>query len=399
VTGREPTTIDAAPLTADGRATALVIEDEAGWDAIARDWAFLHARARAATPLDRVWLRTWWRVYRSAFHEPALRIVTIWRSRELVGALPLFVHGESRRRFGVRHLRMLSTGEAEFEETCPDHLNLLALPGEEELCATHAWQAIDRMSWDHLELLDLDDRSALLAGNVAPSTARRFPRGTCPVADLTGGFESYLRRLSSNGRAQARRLLREGERACVQFEMVRGDCATDAFCDLILLHQNRWERASKPGVFVAQRFVEFHRALLAKWTPTDRAVLARLSIASGPVAVLYGFVTGSTFEFYQSGVMLDAPGLRSAGNLCHLLLMKALAERGIATYDFLRGAAAYKKRLATHETRLSGIEMWRPTLRTTALRSAQLALCAVRAACRRWSRPLTIDRDIVGGER
>jgi CelD/BcsL family acetyltransferase involved in cellulose biosynthesis len=365
-----------------------VIQDERGWDAIDGDWDRLHAvSATASAPLDFAWLRRWWRVYRDAFREPSLRIVTVWRASTLVGALPLFVHREGDGPFGVRCLRLLSTGEAEAEETCADYLDLLSRPGDEALCARRMWQAIDAMAWDHLELLDIDERSALLTPNTLPLTARRSSRGCCPVADLSGGFEAYLQRLSPNGRAQSRRLLREGERAGVRFEIVGADAWRQAFDDLIRLHQDRWAGDGKAGVFAASRFVEFHRSLVAQWVP-ERAVLARLSHASGPLAVLYGFLSRSTFEFYQSGVRFDAAGLRSPGTLCHLLLMRALAERGVTAYDFLRGAAPCKKRLATRENQLSAVEIWRPTLRAVAYRSARLASDTVRAGVRRLPVPL-----------
>ena len=367
---------------ADSIAVRVVVDEE-GWDAIGRDWDRLHAVSpTASAPLDLAWLRSWWRVYRTAFREPSLRIVTVWRSSTLIGALPLFVHRDGDGPFGVRCLRLLSTGEAEAEETCADYLDLLSLPGDETLCAQRMWQAIDAMAWDRLELLDIDERSGLLAGDTLPLTARRFSRGPCPIADLSGGFEAYLQRLSPNGRAQARRLLREGERAGVRFEIVHAEARDEAFDDLIRLHQDRWARDGKAGVFAAPRFVEFHRALVAQWVP-ERAVLARLSHASGPLAVVYGFLSRSTFEFYQSGVQHESNELRSPGTLCHLLLMRALADRGITAYDFLRGASTYKKRLATRENRLSAVEIWRPTLRAVAYRSARLASATVRAGVRK----------------
>src|SRR5262249_40577316 len=155
-------------------------------------------------------------------------------------ALPLFVHRDAR--FGVRHLRLLSTGEAEHEETCPDYLDLLSHPGDETICAQRAWREIDRMTWDHVELVNLDARTALLEPDATPPDARRVSLGACPIADLSGGFEAYLQRLSANGRAQARRLIREGERAGARFEIADAGSLSGAFEDLMRLHQERWMR-------------------------------------------------------------------------------------------------------------------------------------------------------------
>jgi len=357
----------------DGHVTSRVIQQAAEWDAIRREWEELYtACPTAATALDHAWLRTWWRVYQPSIQAASLRVVTVWRASTLIGVCPLYSHRENRGLHGVRHLRIVSTGEAEFEETCPDYLNILSLPGEDSLCARVVWREIGRMAWDHLELLHLDASSPLLLPWVLPPNTHPFSMGACPVADLTGGFEAYLHRLSSNGRQQARRLLREGDLAGVRFEIVGIDQAADVFSDLIRLHQARWARDGQPGVFAAPRFTEFHRHLIARWLPTGRAVLARLSLHARACAVLYGFVTGSKFDFYQSGVDVTTGSLRSPGNLAHLLLMKALIERRITAYDFLRGSSSYKKRLATGERHLSGVEIWRPTLQAAAYRSVRL---------------------------
>ena len=245
------------------------------------------------------------------------------------------------------------------------------------------WQAVGLMDWDHLEFLDLPKATPLLGNQSVPSDAQRFTRGKCPVADLTGGFEAYLQQLSPNRRQQARRLIREGERASAHFEVVGIDQVSGAFDDLVRLHQERWNTDGKPGVFGALRFVEFHRDIVSQWLPVGRAVLARLSLATEPVVVLYGFVTGQKFDFYQSGVRLEPTGpLRSPGNLAHLLLIRALADRGVTAYDFLRGESSYKEGLATRRNELIGIRIWRPSLRTAIYRLVRLAARGVRKGLR-----------------
>jgi CelD/BcsL family acetyltransferase involved in cellulose biosynthesis len=84
-------------------------------------------------------------------------------------------------------------------------------------------------------------------------------------------------------------------------------------------------------------------------------VLAVLRIADEPLAVIYGFVHGRKFDFYQTGARLTDGPLRSPGISAHLMLMERLADEGVKTYDFLRGSAAYKTRLATNEVPLSGL--------------------------------------------
>jgi len=352
-----------------------VIQDGPEWDAIRDEWDALHASSPySSTALSFDWLRGWWRVYGNFYGTGGLRIVTVWRGSRLVGALPLYLDCGAGGSLGGRHLQFISTGEAEHEETCPDYLNLLCLPGEESACVDSMWERVGRMAWDRLEFLDLSEDSPLLLARNIPFTLQRFSRGSCPLSDLGGGFEAYLARLSSNARQQSRRLLREGERAGAHFELVGVEQAADVFIHLVKLHQQRWTLEGKPGVFASPRFTEFHRNLIGQWLPSGRAVLARLSLAGEPLAVLYGFVSGKKFDFYQSGVQRETGGLlKSPGNLAHLLLMRSLAEQGVTAYDFLRGSSPYKKRLATRENQLVGVRVWRPTPRAAISRLVRLA--------------------------
>ncbi len=355
--------------------TTRIIREVGEWDAIRDDWNTLYSSSPySSVPLDFVWLRGWWRVYGPLYGNAGLRIVTVRRGSRLVGAIPLYVSRGMGGSFGTRHLRFISTGEEEHEETCPDYLNLLCLSGEEAVCADAVWREVARMDWDHLEFLDLMEDSPLLRGITLPHNARSFSRGSCPIADLAGGFEAYLKRLSLKSREQARRVLREGERAGAQLELVDAEQAAGAFDDLVRLHEERWTLDGKPGAFAAARFTEFHRNLIQEWLPSGRAVLARLSFAGVPAAVLYGFVNGLKFDSYQLGARREPGSLvHSPGILANLLLMRALTERGVTAYDFLRGSSSYKRRQATRENHLVGVQMWRPTLRAAVHRSGQLA--------------------------
>jgi hypothetical protein len=358
----------------DNAVNVRVVDSDAEWDHLELDWSCLFRLATepsAALRFD--WLRTWWRVYGQVYggEDGGLKLLTMWRRSSLVGVLPLY-RMAARRLFGLRCIGFLSTGEAEYEETCPDYLNLLCLPGEESACLEAICATLGEWTWDQLRLVDLPDGSplmhldgrALRAGMVQTTS-----RGSCPVADLQGGLESYLGRLSANSRQQVRRLLREGGGAGAILELAHMHDWDQFFDDLVRLHQERWTSQGKPGCFASSRFTEFHRFLIEKWIPTGEAVLARLSVRGKPVACLYGFVTRSRFEFYQSGVRLQDDMLRSPGNLAHLMLMKRLLERGVTQYDFLRGAHTYKARLATACKPLVSICAWRRTVRSAVFRS------------------------------
>lgn len=367
----------------DSLVSAQIISDEAAFAQLKPEWSELFAAsAQAATPLQFDWLEAWWQIYGPAYGarngmpgNGSLRVVTVRRGDRLIGGLPLYAKCSRGSALDVRRLSFLSTGEDEHEEVCPDYLNFLCLPGEEETCVDELSRILPQLNWDQLELPELPENSPLiehrhLFNGLGPGEL--IPRGNCPIANLEGGFHAYLQRLSSNSRQQARRLLREAESCGVQFEIASAGNAGQFFDELIGLHQARWNAEGKSGCFAAARFTAFHRALIGKWVATGQAILARLSLNGETVAVLYGFATGSKFDFYQCGVNTDQAGpLRSPGNLAHLLLMQHVCHRGLTTYDFLRGDSSYKTRLATGHNDLVTLQIWRHSFRATVYRSSK----------------------------
>lgn len=380
---------NAAPLASrppDQSIVTRVIQEVKEWHAIRREWDELYSSSPTASPaLDFTWLQTWWHVYESGLRVPELRVVTVWRGTRLIGAMPLYTYQDTTEPFRLRRLGFLSTGEAEAEETCADYLNILVAATEEAACVDAVWRAVGLMKWDHLQLLDIPEDTPLLKLGSVPPGARVITRGKCPIADLRGGFDAYLDKLSPSRRQHNRRLIRAGERAGANFEIADSSTSDEAFDDLVRLHQERWNADGKPGVFAAPRFLEFHRSLVRQWLPTGKALLARLTLDSTTAVVLYGFVTGEKFDFYQSGVQVDSTSpVKSPGTLAHLLFMRSLAERGITSYDFLRGTSTYKERGATEVAELIEIQIWRLNTRAVLYR----AIRALWRACRKLTRPL-----------
>jgi CelD/BcsL family acetyltransferase involved in cellulose biosynthesis len=375
-----------------------IIRDSDQWDNLANDWNVLAASSdRAAAPLEFAWLRRWWQEYGQTYgiQGTGLRIISVWRDGQLSGVLPLYESRVGGSALGVRRLQFLSTGEAECEETCPDYMNALCRVGEEAECLRAFWATLRQIPWEYLDLLDVPSGVPLLDKQNLPDWVSQWEvsaRGTCPIANLDGGFDAYLQRLSANTRQQARRQLREAEKEGVKFELASETNMEQMFDELVQLHQSRWAAEGKPGCFAAQRFTSFHRSLAREWVPSGRAVLARLSLADEPVAVLYGFVNRSKFEFYQSGIKTTASGrLRSPGNLAHLKLMSRMSDGGVDTYDFLRGSSSYKERLATTSIPLYRVRVWRSTVRAGVHRS----IIALKDKTRSMARKM-LRRDGVG---
>jgi CelD/BcsL family acetyltransferase involved in cellulose biosynthesis len=350
-----------------------VLRDVTEWDRIEEEWNELFlASPSASPPLHFDWLRQWWRVYGGVYGQEGrgLRVIIVRRGEHLIGAMPLYqsLRGPVVR---TRRLEFLSTGEREFEEICPDYMDLLYRPGEADLCldAIAGWLLGDgRGDWDEVLLRDVSEESPLAgwwAGAEDGCRRKTAGRGMCPIANIAGGLDAYWGRLSANMRQHSRRLLRLARGAGAELTVAAGPAAADVFFeDMVRLHQERWRAAGKAGCFAAARFTEFHRTLCRSWAPQGRAVLARLGTGDRPLAVIYGFVIGRKFDFYQSGVVHETGGaVQSPGTVALLLLMDHLAQRGIELFDFLRGESFYKQRLATQARLLVEIRLFRPGVR------------------------------------
>jgi CelD/BcsL family acetyltransferase involved in cellulose biosynthesis len=358
------------------------------WDALEPQWRQLfQASSRPATALRWEWLRTWWDVYgpKYAAGRDALRIITVFRGDQLTAALPLYLARHASFPLQATCLRFLSSGEDEAEETCADYLDLLCLPGCEEECLAAIAPALAGLEWDYLDLPEVSAGSPLLRLAGHGLAAKVESRGVCPTADLSGGMDAYLGRLSSRTRQHARQYLRAAERHGFVLDIADEAQANGFFQDLIDLHQARWTAAGRPGCFAARRFHKFHEHLTQRLLPSGEVILARLSHQDQPIALLYGFVTAGKFDFYQSGTTIQPPEtLKSPGVTCQLLLMARLIERHVHTYDFLRGSSFYKERLATGQTPMFRIHATRSNLRTLTGAATRM----VRGAARRVRRAL-----------
>lgn len=213
--------------------------------------------------------------------------------------------------------------------------------------------------WDVLDLHDLraDDPFLESLGESFPSTSLQIlQRGSCPRANIEGGTLALLDRLSPKVRKYGRRLLRQLDEGQIDFRVADStDQSQQMFDDLVDLHERRWKEAAKPGAFSSAPFVKMHQNLLNAWTENRLAYTTGLYRPDGrALAVLYGFVVGTEFHFYQSGVdhgatdVVDTPGTALI-----LRTIDYLANTGIMRFDFLRGSQPYKLKHSTEEVAMA----------------------------------------------
>jgi CelD/BcsL family acetyltransferase involved in cellulose biosynthesis len=261
-----------------------------------------------------------------------------------------------------RTLHLGTAGEPHGETVFVERNRLLAAPDERAAFAAALMRELDgERGWDRLRLDGLlpDDAAELLVDR--PGATLRFEDS--PVAELQAG-DDVLDALSGSRRQRARRSLK----AFGELELEWAETAEQAVAildELIDLHQAGWERRGERGAFASARLTAFHRALVARLVPEGRAALVRVRRGDETVGCLYGLIEGRRLLFYQGGLRHYDDNKLRAGQVAHVLFMRACREHGLDEYDFLAPAARYKEELATRVDRLVWAEIERPSWRTS----------------------------------
>ena len=294
-------------------------------------WSALHDRARLPSIfLTWQWQTEWSRAFAA---DRAQHVLTATDADgSLAGVLPMYEDGPGRQRIigGV---------------DVSDYLDLVAEAGREE----EVWQTLLQHRAGQAGEWDLHGiRAASATATALPALARSQGllatverQDRCPVLALPKTWDEYLSGLSGKDRHELRRKIRRLERelpgatARWHGEPAGWDSAMTRF---LTLH-----RLSKVGKarFMDERMERFFRdvtaALAAKgWTRLwfleqgDEAVAAFICLEYGGRVGLYNSGFDPARSQLAPGIVLLAHVIRDA------------IERGVPTFDFLRGEEPYK---------------------------------------------------------
>ncbi|UGQ10591.1 GNAT family N-acetyltransferase [Yinghuangia sp. ASG 101] len=301
-----------------------------------RDLAAAHGGSYFSTP---DWVLSWWEAFGGTGGESAT--VAVWPAGggELEAVVPLL---KGRQRWhprlpvGTRTVTVLGSGLA-----AADHCGFAVSPGRAD--DVRAWlAAVARRGALWLPNLDQATGAAFV-----PPGARLVERTACPTMpadpDRIGSA-----RFRKDLRHYRRRLAAEG----VTFRFAAPGAVDEPLFDTLLaLHARRQEILGRATMFDTAR-KPFHRALARRAAPGRGPCAMVADGPEGPVGVLYGFLWGDTFSYYQTG-WDEAYGRLSLGTVLVAEAVAAVRAQGAAVFDFLRGAEEYKYRFGAvdrHDT-------------------------------------------------
>ena len=347
-----------APLTVRRWAIADWLGSEAAW-------AQLLARSEAdALFLSWDWLTLWWDCFAGAL-SAAPEILAFYRGGDLVGVAPFYRRRVVRARVvPAISLQLIGVSWRDPGPMLSEYLDIVAITAEADavrhacaraLLEERAWsESVIGFTAAGMQWCDVFTRAA----EGERHYVRDLDRLVSYQADLSGGFEGYLRSLGQSTRRSVwnlrRRLARQGN---VSFELLASGDIDGGFSDLNRLHRLRWQQPAFAGAKV-----EFHTRLAHRLAGRGELALSRLRVGGEVVSVLYDIRKGT--RQYNISMGFDPSfGDRLSLGLMHLgYSMEAAAGDGVSTYDFLAGSGQrtdYKRHLSQARRNVSCVQVLR----------------------------------------
>jgi CelD/BcsL family acetyltransferase involved in cellulose biosynthesis len=278
-----------------------------------------------------VWLKPWWDNFGRS---DALYLLSVRHEGRTIGIAPLRRKDDTVRLIG--------------DENVCDNLDFIVAP---ENSAEFYRILLNHLKQDgvkRMELAPVRQNSSIMAQlfAAAEKTGCRMSYQGNDLSyelDLPDSWDGYLDILSGKERHEIRRKLRRLYAAGrINYRLV-GDAFSvkkemEAFLDLF--RSNRPDKAA----FMNDRMISFFRGLAEALAEARIVKLFFLDLDGKPIAATMCFNYHSTMYLYNNGYD-ERFGWLSAGLLCKVLSIKESIQSGKKTYDFLKGAEAYKKRL------------------------------------------------------
>jgi CelD/BcsL family acetyltransferase involved in cellulose biosynthesis len=305
-----------APRVASTVPELLVVTDLGEWSA---QWDRLVDCAAVPTPF----LRSWWLAGTAG---PRRRFLLVIDGGLLLGGLAL----EQGRRLGVPCFRMMGT-----PALCPDHLDVVARPGQEAAVALVLGRWLSRPGSRLLILEGVVATSSL--NTVLPGSVRREPVAVAPWTPLPSDRTAYLDARPALFRRNLRRASARLEAAGASLQVRRGSAAVERLEVLRQLHDAQWGTRSN---FLSSFDLFAAGCRLA----AERDEISVHELIAGPtvVATLVAFEVARRMSLYQSA-RLTGKQWREASTVLLAAAISDACERGFTEVDFLRGDEPYKR--------------------------------------------------------
>jgi len=278
-----------------------------------------------------VWLKAWWDNFG---RNSALYLLSIRHEGRIIGIAPLQRSDDTVRLLG--------------DENVCDNLDFIVAREKSAEFYRILLNYLKQDGVKRIELAQVRQDSSVMAHllPVAEKTGCRISYEKNDMSfelALPGSWDDYLTLLSGKERHEIRRKLRRlNEAGQMSYRMVEDASSIknemEAFLELF-----RSYRSDKTE-FMNDRMVSFFKELAEALKEARILKLFFLELDKKPIAATMCFDYHSTMYLYNNGYDKRFGSL-SVGMLSKVLSIKESIQSGKKTYDFLKGAEVYKKRL------------------------------------------------------
>jgi len=289
------------------------------------------------------WLDTWISVYGDIIDQ--LIIVLIFNEEnKLVGALPLYFVKSAKSSLASRQLRFIGAGEAEWEEVATEYLDIIALPGVENVVCELLSNKLANIGlcWELLIIENVLEDSVFIRqflpllsdnqyGLIKNKSGQRYRIG---LPSSWGAYEVTL------GKSMRRKMRQSKKRICA-LDGHKTETIQDVkrgLSELKILHEKRWNKKNMQGAFSSPKFIEFHREFMSRLLKSGQLCLHRTSIGNQLIAILYNIRFADTESYYQSGFDLQLGSRVRPGIYAHMQAIECSIKDKIKYYDMMKGS-------------------------------------------------------------
>lgn len=294
------------------------------------------------------WVRPWWEIFgRSG---DGLAVTALYEGPQLIGLAPYYLTREKHRGLPAKVLAPLA-------RTTAERLDLLYPADRPELAGRLISAILEQSGFDLLLLPRIDSRSPTLA--VAREAIERLsgshletPELQCPVVDIETNFEEYYRgrfkhKFRYNIRSRTKKLAKEGE---LTFQLFTGGPELEKLLGAVAEVEARsWKGHEGLGIFGREESREYYFRIARELAEEGHLALHLLWLDDRPISYYFGFILNNRYYDYSQSFDLEyrkyAPGVMALADL-----METCFDRGLETFDFLRGDEDYKFNWATRTT-------------------------------------------------
>lgn len=315
------------------------ITKQAEFAELEKEWGELLKSAESQSVfLTWEWNYSWWEAFGEKYE---LFVIAIFDDKELIGIAPLY----KERSFFFKRLRFISD-----QNNISRELGFVLKKDREEEILKKIKDFLEKeKSWDMLYWFGaIDSLHAFQFWHDLFDDKKIFLRqikGKYSGVELDD-WDKYITTLRPRQRSKVRSLLKKyveaEEREELEFVVTREKADLEnQFLSFIDLHQKRWNKKNKPGMFGEAGYTQFMKNVSSRLLANDELFFCHLKYQRRYIAHQLCVQKNNVVHLINEAYDEEFKSF-SAGNMLRTVAFKYLCEQGVV-YDFLNNYSFHKK--------------------------------------------------------